>query len=87
MVKLHLADLLYEKRMNQADLVRLTKIRPNTISEIYNETIERITLKHIDLICKALLCSAGDLIEYIPTIKIKDMKNSEEPLAKTTTLN
>jgi putative transcriptional regulator len=55
--------------MTQIKLSRITGIRPGTISEIYNEMIERINLEHIDAICEALNCNVSDLIEYIPNKK------------------
>lgn len=69
MVKIHLSRLLGERRWTQADLVRKTGIRPNTISEIYNELVDRINLEHMDLICEALDCEIADLLEYIPNKK------------------
>lgn len=69
MVKIHLDRLLFEKKWSQAELARRTGIRPTTISEIYNELIERINLDHIDRICEALDCRTQDLIEYIPNKK------------------
>lgn len=68
-VKIHLSRLLGEKRWTQADLARKTGIRPNTISEIYNELVERINIEHIDLIYEALECDISDLMEYIPKKK------------------
>ena len=52
--------------MSQAELARRTNIRPSTISEIYNELIDRINLDHLDAICQELDCTVADLIEYIP---------------------
>ncbi|KZL94394.1 helix-turn-helix domain-containing protein [Clostridium magnum] len=66
MIKIHLSKILGEKRMSQAELARITNIRPNTISEIYNELIERINLEHLDKICEVLNCDVADLIEHIP---------------------
>lgn len=66
MIKIHLSRILGEKRWTQADLSRRTGIRPTTISEIYNEIIERINIDHLDLICEALDCEVSDLIEYKP---------------------
>lgn len=66
MIKIHLSKLLGEKRWTQADLSRKTGIRPNTISEIYNELVERISLDYLDSICEALECDISDLLEYIP---------------------
>lgn len=66
MIKIHLSRILGEKRWTQADLSRRTGIRPTTISEIYNEIIERINIDHLDLICEALDCEISDLLEYKP---------------------
>jgi putative transcriptional regulator len=65
-IKIYLSKILGEKRMTQAELARMTDIRPNTISEIYNELIERINLEHLDKICDVLNCDVSDLIEHIP---------------------
>ncbi|MCX7842802.1 MAG: helix-turn-helix domain-containing protein [Clostridia bacterium] len=65
-VKKDVSVILGEKRWTQADLSRRTGIRPTTISEIYNEIIERINIDHLDLICEALDCEVSDLIEYKP---------------------
>ncbi len=66
MVRVNLAVLLAKKKWKVADLSRITGIRYNTLTDMYHEFTERISLEHIDLICKALDCTAGDLIEYIP---------------------
>lgn len=75
MIKIHLSKLLGEKRVTQADLARCTGIRPNTLSEMYNEISERINLDYIDLICEALDCQLSDLLEYIPNKKPRTGKN------------
>jgi putative transcriptional regulator len=69
MIKIHLDRLLFEKKWSQAQLSRITGIRPTTISEIYNELIERINLDHLNKICEALDCRLDELIEYIPDKK------------------
>lgn len=66
MVKIHLSRLLGERRMSQKRLSELTGIRPNTISEWYNEIAVSLRLEHIDRICEVLGCSIEDLIEIIP---------------------
>jgi putative transcriptional regulator len=66
MIKIHLSKILGEKRWTQADLSRKTGIRANTISEIYNELVERINIDQLDSICEALDCQISDLLEYIP---------------------
>ncbi len=44
----------------------MTGIRASTINDIYNEFAERISLNHLDRICKALNCDISDILEYIP---------------------
>ena len=76
MVRILLSTRLGERRLTQADLARMTGIRPNTISELYNEMATRISLEHIDLICEALDCGLTDLLEITP---------NPEPRVKTRT--
>ena len=66
MLKVNLAVLLAEIKMNIADLHRITGIRYNTLSDYYNEMALSIKFEHIDKICEVLGCSVGDLIEYVP---------------------
>ncbi len=71
MIRIHLSKLLGEKRWSQSYLSQMTGIRPNTISDIYNEMVERINLEQLDRICEALDCQVEDIIEYIPNKKKK----------------
>lgn len=66
MIRIYLSRLLGERRMTQKELAQKTGIRPTTISEIYNEFVERVNLEHLDKICKALDCKLSDLMEYVP---------------------
>lgn len=66
MIRIRLSRLLGDRRMTQADLARRTGIRPATISELYNELVDRINLEHLSRICKVLDCRVEDLLEYIP---------------------
>lgn len=76
MIKIHLSRLLGERKWTQSDLARKTGIRPNTINEWYHELIERISLDHLEKICEALECEAGELIEYVPD-KNQDKSSNE----------
>ncbi len=66
MIRILLSTKLGEIRWSQADLARVTGIRPNTISELYHEFAERVNLRHLSLICEALNCKLDELIEYVP---------------------
>lgn len=69
MIKIHLSRILGERRWTQADLARKTGIRANTISELYNELVERVNLEHLDKICEVLECDIEDILEYVPNKK------------------
>ena len=62
MIRVLLSSRLGEKRLTQADLARMTGIRPATINELYHEIADRVSLEHLDLICEALDCDLSDLI-------------------------
>ena len=64
MIRTLLSTRLGERRWTQADLARKTGIRPNAINDLYHELAERINLEHLDLICEALDCQPGDILEY-----------------------
>lgn len=66
MIRILLSTKLGEVRWTQADLARATGIRPNTINELYHESVDRVNLEHLDLICEALGCELSDLIVRVP---------------------
>lgn len=66
MIHILLRDILAKLRMTQADLIRITGIRPNTICALYNERCVRVNLHHLDLICEALECDLSELLAYTP---------------------
>lgn len=67
MIRILLSTRLGERRWTQAQLARVTGIRPNTINDLYNEMAERVNLEHLDLICDALGCDISDLLVREPT--------------------
>ena len=75
MIRIYLSRVLGEKRWTQADLARKTGIRPNTISELYNELIERVNLDHLDKICEVLECDLSDILKYESDKKVLSQKN------------
>lgn len=66
MIRILLSTRLGERRWTQADLARMTNIRPSTINDLYHEMAERVNLEHLDLICDALDCELGDIIQRVP---------------------
>lgn len=78
MIRILLSTKLGEIRWTQADLARATGIRPNTISELYHELVERVNLEHLDLICEALKCELDELIVRVPDEHSKITKTKHE---------
>ena len=66
MIRILLSTKLGELRWTQAELARVTGIRPNTINELYHELVDRVNLEHLDLICEALDCKLDELIVRVP---------------------
>ena len=66
MIRISLSRCLGERRWTQADLSRTTGIRAATINEMYNEFTDRVSLDHLDRICKALECDVCDILEFVP---------------------
>jgi putative transcriptional regulator len=80
MVRILLSTRLGERRLTQADLARMTGIRKNTISELYNEIATRVSLDHLDLICEALGCGLTDLLEITPNAEPRVKTRTGAPL-------
>lgn len=55
-MKIQLSKLLENKKMTQAELARLTHIRPSTICDLYNNNCSFVKLEYIEKICKVLNC-------------------------------
>lgn len=74
MIRIRLSTLLGEKRWTQAKLAKETGIRAATISEMYHEIADRISLSDLFKICIALDCTVPDLLEleYKPEIDSDD---------------
>lgn len=61
-MRIYLNKLLDEKNMTQAELARLTHIRPSTVCDMYNNNCAFIKIEHIERICEVLSCGVEDLI-------------------------
>ena len=76
MIKIHLSRLLGERKWTQAELARKTGIRPNTVSALHHEFIDRISLHQLDKICEVLGCDLHDILEYVPSSQNHNIKRS-----------
>lgn len=86
MIEVKLSRIMGDRRINQSQLAKRTGIRPNTISELYADFADRVSLDQLDRICDALECDLSELLVYTPKaqkirkkwINIKPIK-SETP--------
>ncbi len=66
MIKNNIPVQMAEKRMNIQKLSEKSGISRTTLSKIYNDKATRIDFSTLNALCRALECSIGDLLEYIP---------------------
>lgn len=65
MIKIHLARMMGERKLNITDVARATNLNRNTVSLLYRETAQRIDFETLEVLCRFFECSVGDLIEHI----------------------
>lgn len=66
MINIRLDYLLLDKRMKLKDLAEATGIALNNLSVLKTNKARAIRFSTLDSICKALGCTPGELLEYIP---------------------
>lgn len=64
MIKIHLARMMGERKLNITDVARATNLNRNTVSLLYRETAQRIDFETLEALCTFFECGVGDLIEY-----------------------
>jgi putative transcriptional regulator len=68
MINVRLDYVLLDKRMKLTELAEATGIALNNLSVLKTNKARAIRFSTLDAICKALNCSPGDLLEYVPDI-------------------
>lgn len=63
-IKIKLRILMAERNIKQKELSTATGIRPNTISDMMNDTYKHISKENLDKLCKYFNCKVEDIIEY-----------------------
>ncbi|HII4500024.1 TPA: helix-turn-helix domain-containing protein [Clostridium perfringens] len=64
MIEFQLHLRMAEKRINQKELSELTGIGKNSINRYYNNTCDKITKEHLDILCKYFNCEIQDIITF-----------------------
>jgi putative transcriptional regulator len=66
MINVKLDYLLIDRRMKLKELAEKTGLAINNLSILKTRKARAIRFSTLESICKALDCTPGDLIEYIP---------------------
>ena len=66
MINIRLDYLLLDRRMKLKDLAQATGLAVNNLSVLKTNKARAIRFSTLNNLCKALNCTPGDLIEYIP---------------------
>lgn len=65
MINIRLDYVLLDKRMKLKDLSEITGIAVNNLSVLKTNKARAIRFSTLEVICKALGCTPGDLMEYV----------------------
>ena len=66
MINIRLDYVLLDKRMKLKDVADMTGIAMNNLSVLKTNKARAIRFSTLESLCKALDCTPGELIEYIP---------------------
>ena len=66
MINIRLNYVLLDKRMKLKDLAQATGLAVNNLSILKTNKARAIRFSTLNSLCKALSCTPGDLIEYVP---------------------
>ena len=66
MINIRLDYVLLDRRMKLKDLAEATGIALNNLSILKTNKARAIRFSTLNSLCKALNCTPGDLLEYIP---------------------
>ena len=64
MININLRPLLERRNMTQAELAKLTGIRPSTICDLCNNNADFIKLDYLNRILTALKCGLNDVLIF-----------------------
>ncbi|MDR1168492.1 MAG: helix-turn-helix transcriptional regulator [Heliobacteriaceae bacterium] len=66
MIKNKLSEIMGRKRLNMAEVARMSGLTHVTVFRIYHEKTTTVELNTIDKLCSALDCKIQDIFEHVP---------------------
>ena len=79
MINIRLDYVLLDRRMKLKDLAAATGLAVNNLSILKTNKARAIRFSTLELLCKVLNCTPGDLIEFIPEAK-EDSQPDEQSI-------
>jgi putative transcriptional regulator len=77
-IQYRLNELLTLRKMSARELARRSGVSTSTIHVLRHNEAERIDRSTLERLCKALQCTPGDLIVYIPDKVLPDLPSVAE---------
>ena len=65
MIKLNLHRILQDRGISQAELSRMTGIRPSTVCDLCNNNADFLKVENLDKICSVLKCDVSDIVKFV----------------------
>lgn len=72
--------VLVDKEMSKADLRKKAEIAPNTMTKLSRN--EEVSLMILSKICKTLNVDFGDIVEYVPDVKVGNLQDENRALSE-----
>ena len=66
-----LSRLMGERRVSIQELARQTGVSYSTLHDFYHDRLKRFDGEVLDRLCRALGCTVGDILEYVPDSQSK----------------
>lgn len=66
MIKNKLSEILGRKRINKAELSRLSGVSYSSVKSIYYNKTKGIEFETLDKLCNFLQCTPNDIFEFTP---------------------
>ena len=66
MIRVRLGHILLDEQMKLKELAEATGLAVNNLSILKTNKARAIRFSTLETLCKALNCTPGDLLEYVP---------------------
>lgn len=66
MIKCHFSRLLGERKLKVSEVARDTGLNRTSLHRLYKETVDRIELDMVEILCGYFSIGVGELFEYQP---------------------